>query len=144
LCISCDKNLEEFLMLCFVLWASCYNFLSIKLYVCTWIDLLFVNMFGGPWKVPSLVVNEKFQCLVTLERFQAWWPMKSSNVWWLLKGSKLGGQWKAPMLSGLWKVPSLVANENFQCLVALERFQAWWHLEGEGKASFSPFLAPPP
>jgi hypothetical protein len=44
LCISCDKNLEEFLMLCFVLWASCYIFLSIKFYVCTWVDLLFVNM----------------------------------------------------------------------------------------------------
>ncbi len=46
LCISCDKNLKEFLMLCFVLWASCYSFLSIKLYVCTWIDLLFVNRCG--------------------------------------------------------------------------------------------------
>jgi len=44
LCISCDKNLEELLMLCFVLWASCYSFLSIKFYVCTWIDLLFVVM----------------------------------------------------------------------------------------------------
>jgi hypothetical protein len=43
LCISCDKNLVEFLMLCFVLWASCFSFLSIKFYVCTWIDLLFVN-----------------------------------------------------------------------------------------------------
>jgi hypothetical protein len=43
LCISCDKNLEEFLMLCFVLWASCYSFLSIKFYVCTWVDVLFVN-----------------------------------------------------------------------------------------------------
>jgi hypothetical protein len=27
-----------------VLWALCYSFLSIKFYVCTWIDLLFVNM----------------------------------------------------------------------------------------------------
>jgi len=44
LCISCDKNLEEFLMLCFVLWTSCYSFLSINIYVCTWIDLLFLNM----------------------------------------------------------------------------------------------------
>jgi hypothetical protein len=44
LCLSCDKNLEEFLMLCFVLWASCYNFLSIKFYVCIWVDLLFVHI----------------------------------------------------------------------------------------------------
>jgi hypothetical protein len=43
LCISCDKNLGEFLMLCFVLWALCCSFLSIKIYVCTWVDLLFVN-----------------------------------------------------------------------------------------------------
>jgi len=34
------------------------------------------SMFGGQWKVPSLVANGKFQ---------AWWPME---------GSKLGGQWK--------------------------------------------------
>jgi hypothetical protein len=45
LCISCDKNLEEFLMLCFGLWGSCFSFLSIKFYVCTWIDLLFVNNY---------------------------------------------------------------------------------------------------
>jgi len=45
LCISCDKNLGEFLMLCFVLWALCCSFLSIKIYVCTWVDLLFVNSF---------------------------------------------------------------------------------------------------
>ncbi len=43
LCISCDKNLGEFLMLCFVLWALCRSFLSIKIYVYTWVDLLFVN-----------------------------------------------------------------------------------------------------
>jgi hypothetical protein len=43
LCISCDKNLEEFLMLCSMLWASCFSFLSIKIYVCTWLYLLFVN-----------------------------------------------------------------------------------------------------
>ncbi len=30
-------------MLCFVLWALCCSFLSIKIYVCTWVDLLFVN-----------------------------------------------------------------------------------------------------
>jgi hypothetical protein len=30
-------------MLCFVLWALCCNFLSIKICVCTWVDLLFVN-----------------------------------------------------------------------------------------------------
>jgi hypothetical protein len=30
-------------MLCFVLWVLCCNFLSIKIYVCTWVDLLFVN-----------------------------------------------------------------------------------------------------
>ncbi len=45
LCISCDKNLEEFLMLCFMLWTSCCSFLSIKIYVCTWVDLLFVNTY---------------------------------------------------------------------------------------------------
>ncbi len=45
LCISCDKNLGEFLILCFVLWALCCTFLSIKIYVCTWVDLLFVNKF---------------------------------------------------------------------------------------------------
>jgi len=44
LCISCDKNLAEFLMLCFVLGALCCSFLSIKIYVCISIDLLFVNM----------------------------------------------------------------------------------------------------
>jgi hypothetical protein len=27
-----------------MLWASCFSFLSIKIYVCTWLDLLFVNM----------------------------------------------------------------------------------------------------
>jgi hypothetical protein len=43
LCISCDKNLGEFLMLCFVLWTLCYSFLSINIYVCTWVDLLFFN-----------------------------------------------------------------------------------------------------
>jgi hypothetical protein len=63
LCISCDKNLEEFLMLCFVLWASCYSFLSIKFYVCTWVGLLFVNIFTieFPWhaKIHAHVI--KFQ-----------------------------------------------------------------------------------
>jgi len=44
LCISYDKNFEEFLMLYFMLWASCFSFLSIRIYVCTWLDLLFVNM----------------------------------------------------------------------------------------------------
>jgi hypothetical protein len=44
LCISCDKNLGEFLMLCFVLWTLCCSFLSIKIYVCTWALLLFVNI----------------------------------------------------------------------------------------------------
>jgi hypothetical protein len=44
LCISCDKNLEEFLMLCFMLWASCCSFLSIKIYVYSWVDLLFVKI----------------------------------------------------------------------------------------------------
>ncbi len=44
LCISCDKNLGEFLMLCFVLWALCCTFLSIKIYVCTWVGFLFVNI----------------------------------------------------------------------------------------------------
>ncbi len=43
LCISCDNNLGEFLMLYFVLWALCCSFLSLKIYVCTWVDLLFVN-----------------------------------------------------------------------------------------------------
>jgi hypothetical protein len=45
LCISCDKNLKEFLMFCFVLWGSCFSFLSIKFYVCTWVNLLFVNIW---------------------------------------------------------------------------------------------------
>jgi hypothetical protein len=44
LCISCDKNLREFLMLCFVVWGLCCSFLSIKIYVCTWVDLQFVNI----------------------------------------------------------------------------------------------------
>jgi hypothetical protein len=44
--ISCDKNFEEFLMLCFMLWTSCFSFLSINIYVYTWVDLLFVNMDG--------------------------------------------------------------------------------------------------
>jgi hypothetical protein len=43
LCIFRDKNLGELLMLCFVLWVLCCSFLSIKSYVCTWVDLLFVN-----------------------------------------------------------------------------------------------------
>jgi len=50
-------------------------------------------MLGGQWKVPSLVVNG---------RFQAWWPME---------GFKLGGQ---------WKVPSLVAIGMFQAWWPLE------------------------
>jgi hypothetical protein len=45
LCISCDNNLGKFLMLCFVLWALCCSFLSINIYVCTWVDLLFVNIW---------------------------------------------------------------------------------------------------
>ncbi len=59
LCISCDKNLGEFLMMCFMLWALCCSFLSIKIYVCTWVDLLFVNkvhhhIFGAYVMAPSL------------------------------------------------------------------------------------------
>jgi hypothetical protein len=41
----------------------------------------------------------------------------------------LGGQWGSILFGGQWKVPNLVA---------LRRFQAWWPLEWEGKASFSP------
>ncbi len=37
-------SLEEFLMLCSMLWTSCFSFLSIKIYVCTWLDFLIVNM----------------------------------------------------------------------------------------------------
>jgi hypothetical protein len=44
LCVSCHKNLEKLLILCFVLWGSCFSFLSIKFYVCTWVDFLFVNI----------------------------------------------------------------------------------------------------
>jgi len=36
-------------MLCFVLWTSCCSFLSIKIYVCTWVDLLFVNTYTCMW-----------------------------------------------------------------------------------------------
>ncbi len=56
LCISCDKNLGEFLMLCFVLWTLCCTFLSIKIYVCTWVDLLFVNSLDAvihDWLEPT-------------------------------------------------------------------------------------------
>ncbi len=56
LCISCDKNLEEFLMLCYVFWGSCFNFLSVKFYVCTWIDLLFVNSVRSRPKVHKQVL----------------------------------------------------------------------------------------
>ncbi len=59
LCISCDKNLGEFLMLCFVLWALCCSFLSIKVYVCTWVDLLFVNNFD-PFITFYLQMNVNF------------------------------------------------------------------------------------
>jgi len=31
-------------MLCSMLWTSCFSFLLIKIYVCTWLNLLFVNM----------------------------------------------------------------------------------------------------
>ncbi len=52
LCISCDKNLEEFFMLCSMLWTSYFGFLLIKIYVCTWLDLLFVNKaLKPPWLV---------------------------------------------------------------------------------------------
>ncbi len=33
-------------------------------------------LFGGHWKVPSLVVNGETSCLVAIGRFQAWWPLK--------------------------------------------------------------------
>jgi hypothetical protein len=58
LCISCDKNLGEFLMLCFVLWALCCSFLSIKIYVCTWVDLLFVNSWGYNLKLQHMIHDE--------------------------------------------------------------------------------------
>ncbi len=54
LCISCDKNLGEFLMLCFVLWALCCTFLSIKIYVCTWVDLLFVNTWNNEFQLVAM------------------------------------------------------------------------------------------
>ncbi len=65
LCIPRDKNLGEFLMLCFVLWVLCCSFLSIKIYVCTWVDLLFVNN--------TLLVNpnmyiHKFKLLELLDK----------------------------------------------------------------------------
>jgi hypothetical protein len=44
LCFWCDNNLEELLMLCFMLWASCFSFLLIKIYVYAWLYLLFINM----------------------------------------------------------------------------------------------------
>ncbi len=65
LCLWCDKNLEEFLMLCSMLWASCFSFLSINIYVCTWLNLLFVNNEYIPfkkWKFTSLSkINSNFQ-----------------------------------------------------------------------------------
>jgi hypothetical protein len=45
------------------------------------------SMFGGHWKVPSLVA---------IKKFHAWWPLECS------------------MLGGHWNVPSLVAIGMFQ------------------------------
>jgi hypothetical protein len=60
LCISCDKNLVELLMLCSVLWASCFSFFSIKFYVCTWVDLLFVNRgYREPFAVTTPILDHK-------------------------------------------------------------------------------------
>jgi hypothetical protein len=73
LCISCDKNLEEFLMLCSVLWASCFSFLSIKIYVCTWVDLLFVNNFNS-----NQVAKVKF--ILLLFSFFFFWTLQSSDL----------------------------------------------------------------
>jgi hypothetical protein len=71
LCISCDKNLEEFLMLCFVLWASCCSFLSIKIYVYTWVDLLFVNKDHKQTMMESCIVGTKSLFNQVL---LPWWP----------------------------------------------------------------------
>jgi len=65
LCISRDKNLGKFLMLCFVLWVLCCNFLSIKIYVCIWVDLLFVNN-----KYMNHYQINKFLTLQQIKNFQ--------------------------------------------------------------------------
>jgi hypothetical protein len=49
-------------MLCFVLWALCFNFLLIKIYVYTWVDLLFVNMVSIFW-----LFDEKIERDIELE-----------------------------------------------------------------------------
>ncbi len=76
LCISCDKNLGEFLMLCFVLWALCYSFLSIKIYVCTWVNFLFVNNIDFSEKA---VDESSKQCTYehTCENYCYRWPCRA-------------------------------------------------------------------
>jgi hypothetical protein len=66
-------------MLCFVLWASCYSFLSIKFYVCTWVDLLFVNTFKSP-SIPRSFVG--LQGLIAKNLF-------GSNLPWDISESPL-------------------------------------------------------
>jgi hypothetical protein len=71
---------------------------------------------GGQWKVPSLVVNG---------RFQAWWSME---------GSKLGGQ---------WKVPSLVANGRFQAWWPMEGSKLGDQWKVKEKPFFTSSIFPP-
>jgi len=97
LCISCDKNLGEFLMLCFVLWALCCSLLSIKVYVCTWVDLLFVNIYSifCAWprdQHPNVILSQDSQMAVLkfpkLRLSRLWGPIILCADLWLRWGLK--------------------------------------------------------
>jgi hypothetical protein len=96
LCITCDKNLGEFLMLCFVLWALCCTFLSIKIYVCTWVDLLFVNNQGMFLCYARLECTDHMYFVCLFE-----WTMHSNSLYWC-------SRWEYQCHSWIWNLVRLM------------------------------------
>jgi hypothetical protein len=99
LCISRDKNLGEFLMLCFVLWVLCCSFLSIKIYVCTWVDLLFVNTYDPfdylkhkLWPKERSKIKLPSWLLIIKSRESPWFTYVKVACYILLKSSWWGLQ----------------------------------------------------
>jgi hypothetical protein len=111
LCISCDKNLGEVLMLCFVLWALCCSFLSINIYVCTWVDLLFVNNYKPPSGLTSDDLN--VLCFPYLLMF-------GKNVAFINIGHILLVKYKVPLKEKQWLIcSSKYLSSLFQGLIVL-------------------------
>jgi hypothetical protein len=128
------------LMLCFVLWAFCCCFLSIKIYVCTWVVLLFVNIsrptlwweiyFSNGW-------HQYIICIVEFCTICFLWPsllgyicsLNFANVSWMRlmntnhkKDNNLW--WGACVLwSCIYALELEIINSNFErsiCLIACQ------------------------